>query len=176
MIPYKAEIVPNNRHERRFDHATYNTITGVDARLLEQIRYDSSLTAKRSPTRAQYSFKPQAYYAKCLGVCRATVNRRIAKLRKSGILEITRRRKLKGHWQTNLTKIRSWVWWKLGKLLQGLRKLPDPCNKPVTHSRSYEEKRNPEGEKGGSAISKLSDILASLKAKGFNYTPARTFD
>lgn len=171
MNPKTITPIPQNRHERRFDQATYNTITGLDARLLEQIRFNSKFVQARSPTRSEYSYQPQSYWAKKLGCCRATINRRIGKLRKSGILEITRRRKSRGRWQTNLTKIRSWVWWRLGKLLQGLRKSPQPCNKPVTHIRPYEGKREPENEKGGPVGQFAQEILARWKERGIYLGP-----
>jgi biotin operon repressor len=166
MNPTAIQSVPNNRHERRFDQATYNTLTGLDARLLELIRYNSKYVQKKSHTRAEYSYQPQSYWAKKLGCCRATINRRIARLRKVGILEITRRRKLRGLWQTNLTKIRNWVWWRLGKLLQELRKRPDPCNKHVTHKKPYEEKENQKTSEGGPLAVFTQQILARWEARG----------
>ncbi len=108
-------------HPRRFDQATYNQLTALDGRLLEQIDYDSRCQAKKSPTGARYSVKPEAYFAKCLGVRRETISDHVRKLEQLGILDITRRPPKNGTWQTNLYKIISWVWWRLGKILRNLR-------------------------------------------------------
>lgn len=111
-------------HPRRFDQSTYNQISGMDARLLEAIDYDARVNQKHRPTRAKYSDKPQAYFAKILGVCRETISDSVRKLEKLGILDITRRRRVRDRWQTNLYKIRSWIWWRLAKALRSLRSTP----------------------------------------------------
>jgi hypothetical protein len=149
-------------HPRRFDRATYNHLTGLDARFLELLDFDCRRQATKSPTGARYSIKPEAWFAKCLSVCRETISHVVSKLSKLGILEVTHRSQIRGQYQTNLYKIRSWVWWRLGKLLRALRKAQHRVKEP-SHLSHPERVKRPE-QKAEGAPSAIRGTLMELYA------------
>jgi hypothetical protein len=153
-------------HPRRFDRDTYNQITGLDARFLEAIQFDSRIQAKYSKTGARYSIKSEAYYAKVLGVCRETISNTVLKLERLGILDVTRRRPIRGMFQTNLYKIRSWIWWRLGKLLKGLRRTPHRAQQSPHKANPMRETRIPEEPKGSPLRAFTQEIMDRWKARG----------
>ena len=153
-------------HGRRFDTDTYNQISGLDARLLEAINYDCKREAKHRASGARYSTKSEAYFAKILGVCRETISHRICHLERLGILSVTRRRKVRGVWQTNLYKITSWVWWRLGKLLKGLRQSPSRVKQLPHKANPMRENKYQEEEIKGPLRDFTKEILARWEARG----------
>jgi hypothetical protein len=157
---------PAANHPRRFDRQTYNQLTGLDARFLELLNYDCLQQAKKSPVGARYSIKPEAWYAKALNTCRETISHVVTKLSRIGILEVTHRNAVHGQYQTNLYKIRSWVWWRLGKLLRSLRKVSHRV-KETSHLTNpiRVKKPEPRGEGAPSAIKEtLTGLLARVMA------------
>lgn len=155
-----------DHHPRKFDRETYNQITGLDARLLEAIAYDSRCQSKHSPTGARYSVKPQAYFARLLGVCRETISDAVRKLARIGILDITRRRKKHGVWQSNMYRIRSWMWWRLGKALRALRTNSHRVTQTSHITNPMREITNQEDLKGGALSALTQKILAEWTARG----------
>lgn len=156
-------------HPRRFDRDTYNQLTGLDARLLEAIDYDCRLTAARSPTRAKYSVKPEAYFAKILSVSRETISHHVTKLSKLGVLEVTHRNRVRGVWQTNMYRIRSWVWWRLAKLLRSLRSTPHRVKQP-SHLSTPKGNENQKSPAIPSNIAPfVGNILARWKERGSGF-------
>lgn len=153
-------------HGRRFDSETYNQITGLDARFLEAINYDAKCSQKYRVHGGRYADKPEAYYAKILGVCRNTISDAVMKLEKLGILDVTRRRKIKGTWQTNLYRIKSWIWWRLGKMLRALRKRPSRGTQTSHIANPMREDKDPEEEKGGALSALTQEILARWTERG----------
>jgi hypothetical protein len=155
-------------HPRKFDQQTLNQLTGTQLRLLEAIQYDARCTAKHSPTGAKYSVKPQAYFAKLLGVCRESISDAVQGLSKLGILEVTYRRKLKGMWQTNLMKIRSWVWWRFAKAIQTLRRAPHRVTQTSHISIPMRETINQEEKTSGFAAGLTAQILERWRSRSPN--------
>jgi hypothetical protein len=153
-------------HPRRFDRATYNRISGLDARLLELIDYDCRQQAKKSPTGARYSIKPEAWFAKCLSVSRVTISHRICHLEDLGILDVTRRASVRGQWQTNLYKFVSFIWWRLRQTLKGLRRLSHRVKQPLHISVPMKGEETRKEEKGGPTAIKgtLTGLLALVMA------------
>lgn len=152
-------------HPRRFDRATYNHLTGLDTRFLELLDYDCRQQAKKSPVGARYSIKPEAWFAKALDTCRETISHTVTKLSKLGILDVTHRNPVHGQWQTNLYRIRSWVWWKLGKLLRSLRQVHHRVKDPA-HLSNPERVKSPADRREGapSAIkSTLTELFAAIR-------------
>lgn len=86
-----------------------NGLTGSDLLVLEQVQFLCALQGQRSPSGAQYAVASQRWIAGKLGVCRETVNRSVQHLVACGLLTVRHRRKVHGHWQTNVTMMRSWV-------------------------------------------------------------------
>lgn len=177
--PYSPPPVPepdlkSHSHSRKFDQGTYNKITGLDARLLEQINFDCKARAKLSKTGARYSTKSEEYYAKILGVCRETISHHVQKLAKLGILDITRRRKVRGNWQTNLYRIVSWSWWRVGALLRSLKKQPNHVTQPPHKADPRREIKTPKEEKGGAGAQFTQEILARWASKGYPLDPLPT--
>lgn len=91
--------------------ATINKLTGRAMQLLSEMQFLESLTNPKTGRKRGYCFPSQSWFAKRLGVCRETANRVIANLYRLGIIDKTRRRKLNGHWQTCLYKIRAFPTW-----------------------------------------------------------------
>lgn len=169
-LPHESQPMPKAHpagHPRKFDQETYNQLTGLDARLLEQINYDCKARAKASKTGARYSTKAEAYYAKILGCCRETISDHICKLKRLGILDVTRRRKVRGMWQTNMYRVRNWTWWRLGALLQSLHKTPSRETK-VSHKADRRTDIRPEEDLSGAPVGALlQQILDRWTAKGY---------
>jgi hypothetical protein len=163
-FPHRTD--PKAPHPRRFDRQTYNQISGLDARLLELIDFDSRQQAKKSPTGARYSLKPQAWLAKVLGVCRETVQNRIYHLEKLGILDVTRRDPKRGKWQTNMYKIVSFVWWRLRQALRDLRRPHKRAEKSPHLSTPMRGKETERREKGEPLAIKgiLQDLFRRVRA------------
>ncbi len=82
-------------------------------------------------------------------MCRETISDAVRKLEKLGILDVTRRRKIHGVWQTNLYKIKSWIWWRLGKALRSLRTTPHRVTQVSHISNPMRENKDQEGNKDG---------------------------
>jgi hypothetical protein len=154
---------PAANHPRRFDRSTYNQLTGLDARFLELMDYDCRQQASKSPTGARYSVKPEAWFAQCLGVCRETISHVVTKLAHIGLLEITHRKPVRGIFQTNLYKIRSWVWWRLGKVLRSLRKVSHRV-KEGSHLSNPMRVKKPEPRANG-APTAIKSTLGELFAR-----------
>jgi hypothetical protein len=157
---------PAPPHPRKFDRATYNKISGLQARLLELLDYDCRQQAKKSPTGARYSLKPEAWFARCLSVSRETISINVCQLEDLGILEITRRAPVRGRWQTNMYKFRSWVWWRLAKALRSLRKTHHRVSQPshLSLPKKVEETRKESTAHVGDAL--VGEILARWAARG----------
>lgn len=98
-----------------FPQDIYNQLDGVDFRLLEEIDYLSRCQAKHGKTGARYCFPSEAYLAQKLSRCREVISRHVSKLSRLGVLSVIHRRKVRGHWQTNLYRIVSSVWWRIRK-------------------------------------------------------------
>lgn len=166
--PFKADKPnPANDHPRRFDQKTYNQISGLDARLLEAIQYDCKMQRQYRKTGAKYSVKSEAYFAKILNVCRETISDSVCKLEDLGILDITRRRKIHGNFQTNLYRIKGWIWWRLGKMLRGLRKRQSRVTQTSHKPNCRTEKETEEPIKGAPLKTLTREILARWTARGF---------
>lgn len=106
-------------------------LSGHDFRLLEELSFLSRSQAKRSPTGARYCCPSEKYLAGKINLERANVSRHIAKLEKLGILSVTHRRPVRGHWRTNLYKIISWKWWKFSGLLKKATPTPHRVSRPT---------------------------------------------
>lgn len=135
-------------HPRRFDlQDTLNKLDGYDLRLLEEINYLSKQQGKKSKTGARYCCPGEAYLGNKIGLARENVSRHITKLSHLGILEVTHRSPIRDKFRTNLYKIRSWIWWRLGKILRSLRSLPNrvtPTSHKLIPMRDKETKPLPE--------------------------------
>ena len=164
--PPHTPHTPTIEHGRKFDQETYNQISGLDARFLELINFDAKMCQKFRVKGGRYTDKPEAYYAKILGVCRNTISDVVMKLEKLGILDVTRRRKIHGQWQTNIYRIKSWIWWRLGKMLRNLRKRPNRGTQTSHIANPMRENEDHKDIKGGSAELFTQQILARWKEKG----------
>ena len=78
----------------------------VDILLLEELHYLCTLRAKRSPTGAEYAMPSRNYLAAKLGVCVATVSRRVSRLVAAGYLDRVQRRPRRGVYATNLYRLK----------------------------------------------------------------------
>ncbi len=80
------------------------------------------LHGMNSKTGAIYSVASQKYLARAVGVHRVTVARIVSMLRSQGLLNITRRRPVKGQWTTNLCRIGKLVWILFGNIINRFRR------------------------------------------------------
>lgn len=107
-------------------------LDGYDLRLLEEIDFLSRCQAKKSIIGAKYCTPSEKYLSKKSNLSRENVSRHITKLKKLGILSVTHRRPKNGRWTTNLYKIVSYVFWRVGGFLKRLRSRPHRVT-PATH-------------------------------------------
>jgi hypothetical protein len=108
-------------HPRRFEWEIYNQLDGYDFRILEYLMYLCKIQAKKSPTGARYAYPSEAHLASKLDTTRETISRHVSKLSRLGVIAVTHRRKVRGHWQTNLYRIVSHSWWKVQQVIALLR-------------------------------------------------------
>lgn len=90
---------------------TVNRVSGLEYRIVEQVKFLSDLTARRSKTGARYAFPSQQWLATKFGVRRETVNRHMRRLWRWGVMNVTHRRKCQGRWMTNLYTIVQSKYW-----------------------------------------------------------------
>ena len=90
---------------------TINRVSGLEYRIVEQVKFLSDLTARRSKTGARYAFPSQQWLATKFGVRRETVNRHMRRLWRLGVMNVTHRRKCQGRWMTNLYTIVQSKYW-----------------------------------------------------------------
>lgn len=114
-------------------------ITATQIRILEQIDYLSRQQAKRSRWGARYCCPGQAYLARKIGVHPVTVSKAVTDLADKGILSVTHRRKVRGIWQTNLYRIMSRCWWRLGKIVRMLVNPRRPFSQNTKHNSPKKE-------------------------------------
>lgn len=119
--------------------ALINGCTGTDFLVLELIQFLGGLQSKRSPSGAHYVVASQLWIARKLGVRRETVNRSVRHLLALGLLTVKHRRKVQGHWQTNVTMLRSWVGKAYAKVVKFARS-------HVSHVRKKSHIAPPKGE------------------------------
>lgn len=108
--------------EKQFPSDIARQLTGTDFRLLDELTFLARQQRKR--TGASYAIPGRKYLAVRLGVCIRTVSRSVSRLKRLGILDAIQRRPVRGIWQTNLYKIRSWLGWRLGQISGALRTTP----------------------------------------------------
>ena len=118
-------------------------LLGTDYRLLDELSFLARQQRKKSG--AAYCMPGRQYLSQKLGVSIRTVSRSIARLTRLGILDATQRRPIRGRWQTNLYKIRSWVGWRMGQISGMLRKLTyrGPCVAHIASSKRNKEQSEP---------------------------------
>ena len=62
-------------------------------------------TSKRSPSRAYYAYPSENWMSNRLNYTRSYISECVTKMASLGLIDITHRRKVSGHWQTNLYRI-----------------------------------------------------------------------
>jgi len=102
--------------KRRWPADVWNKLTGLDARLLEQLAYLARLQRAKSPTRAAYCTPGRKWLAQRLDCHPDTISRHTTKLRDLGIIDKKQRRPVSGEWQTCLYAITHPLGWKFAQL------------------------------------------------------------
>lgn len=85
-------------------------LTRTEAGLLDLIVDLSRNQAKRSPSGAYYAYPGEKWLAWKTGRSREWVSKSVNRLQTMGLLMITRRRKEKGRWRTNLYRLGVVLW------------------------------------------------------------------
>jgi hypothetical protein len=152
-------------HPRRFEWEIYNQLDGYDFRILEYLMYLCKLQAKKSPTGARYAYPSESHLANKLDTTRETISRHVSKLSRLGVIAVTHRRKVRGHWQTNLYRIVSHVWWKVQQAISQLRGKTHRVT-PTSHlTTPMRGNKNLEDQKGGPSgnFTSLRDTIKALQ-------------
>ena len=102
---------------------TLNRLSGLDQRIVEQLHYLVNVRCSHSSSKARYAFPSQSWLAERLGVSRETVCRRISRMSSLGILRVIHRRKVQGHFRSNLYIIVRFVQWGVQRVLHTLRRV-----------------------------------------------------
>lgn len=114
---------PHTPGKRRLDRATWNQLTGIDFRLLDELAFLAKLQASRSPKRSHYCTPGRAWLAQRLGVTPTTISRRTSHLAALGVLHKRQRRPIRGRWQTCLYALVSPAAWYAAAFATRLRRL-----------------------------------------------------
>lgn len=146
--------------QRRWPQDIWNHLTGLDARLLEQLAFLARLQRARSPKGAAYCTPGRAWLATRLDCHPDTISRHTAKLQALGILDKRQRRPISGIWQTCLYAITSPLGWRFAALRATIARV---ANRLTNSTDLASSKR---GIKGISAsASSLADVLARGRLK-----------
>jgi helix-turn-helix protein len=146
-----------------FPSDIYRQLLGTDFRLLDELTFLAKQQKKKSG--AAYCVPGRKYLAEKLGCSIRTISRSIARLTRLGVLAVTHRRPIRGIWQTNMYKIRSWFGWRMGQLGAMLRK-PVHRGTPVARITSREREIKTSEPPTPQKNIKGEEILARWKAKG----------
>ena len=150
---------------------TLNQLNATDMRVLSLVDYLSNLRGKLSVSGARYTFCSQRWLAQTLGVTRETINRSVAKLVGLGVLRVTHRRKVAGHFQTNLMVILRWTGWGAARVLNTVRRLAYHVSKSAPKVSLLREAiikdsgPRPSEEERGRLTALLSDLAARFAPK-----------
>jgi len=116
-MPKIARVSKQDNPPRTETKTLWATLSGVDLRLIDEIRFLSDLQAKKSPTGATYCMPGRKYLAAKLSVSVRTISRHVAKLASLGVLAVTQRRPQAGHYSTNLYRLSSNIAWCLARIV-----------------------------------------------------------
>lgn len=146
--------------QRRWPTDVWNKLTGIDARLLEQLAFLSRLQRAKSPTGKAYCTPSRAWLAERLGCHRDTISRHTSKLALLGIVRKLQRRPVRGEWQTCLYGICNPLGWKFAGLRAAISRV---ANRLTETSALASSKR---GMKGiGAPKETLADVIARGRLK-----------
>ena len=126
-----------------FSPANMKELTIYDLYILEELAFLCKLKARTSKTGARYATPGELYLSRKVGIARENISRHVSKLRRLGILLVTPRSRVNGKRQTNLYRIVSWVWFRLGKITASLKsptldvQPPESGEIPVPNSKSH---------------------------------------
>ncbi len=109
-------------------------LTATDHRNMDLISDMVERSAKKNPSKKGYVCPGEEWIAQRLGRCRQAISESVQKLHKLGILKVINRRKIKGHFQTNLYKLGYWLLRAAGNLKSLISNVSLPCRLQATHS------------------------------------------
>jgi DNA-binding transcriptional ArsR family regulator len=110
---------------QRFERDTWNQLTSIDLRLLEEMGWLSRQTHRRSPSGAYYCFPGRLWLGIRVGASTRTISRHLAKLARLGLLSKRQRRPRLGRWQSNLYRLIHPMAWAAARVRQMLTKCGD---------------------------------------------------
>lgn len=150
---------------------TLNRFNGTDYRVIEQVKFISRLKGASSRSGARYACCSQRWIASKIGVCRETVNRSVRKLVRLGVLRVVHRRRVAGHWSTNITVCLQWINWGAARVTESLRQVAHRVSK-FPRKDLLQEKSiikdsgpRPSEEERGRLTALLSDLADRFKPK-----------
>lgn len=113
MIPLSiAECSPNIRAQ----------LTGNQLNILDDLLGLIQSNATKRHVHSGYAWCSEEWLASQSGICRVTVSRTIQTLQHLGLIRCTHRRKVNGHWTTNLYQLGPKLWRTLQRLLRQAQK------------------------------------------------------
>lgn len=139
----------------------------VDCQLIDKVAWFMKLQSSKSKTGAAYSRVGQAWLGTSIGVTRETICHHVGKLRRLGVISVTRRRQRLGLWQTNLMVIQNWRnwWWHKtkGVLLRVSSRVKDASHKVLPKKETDNNSSGrPDPEQG---LASLREIIIAFQAK-----------
>lgn len=145
---------------------TINRLSIVQHGIIDLHLFLARTGAAHRGTKALYSFAGQQWMAAKLGVSLRTVNRAVAGLKALGVFEVIRRRKLAGHFRTNLYILKRWMHWGIQRVRAALRtavyRTPKMAHiaPPQRETIIKDSEPRPSEEERGRLTALLSDLAA----------------
>ncbi len=84
---------------------TLSSLCATDIQVLDLIGSMCKAQGKKGASGAWYCFPSETWLAGKVGRSREWISHSVNRLQKLGLVNITRRRKVRGHWQTNLYRL-----------------------------------------------------------------------
>lgn len=134
----------------KFDRETWNRLSSLDLRILEELAYLCRITRQRSPTGAVYCYPGRFWLAQRTGSSVRTITRHVTKLAGLGLLSKLQRRPTAGRWQTNLYRLIHPMAWAAARVRQLVTRQGD--RRPPTAHLASSLKRRSDDRNGAEAL------------------------
>ena len=157
-MPYRPN--PAQPPKQSFDRTTWNQLSSLDIRILDELAFLSRSTATRSATGARYCYPSRPWLAQRLACSVETITRHTSKLARLGLLAKLQRRPVRGTWQTNLYRLIHPMAWAAARLRANIVRLSNRLSRmpglASSQSRRVIDRTRKEG---------LAEIIARGMAK-----------
>lgn len=153
---------------RPWPRQTWNQLSSLDIRLLDELAYLSRRQAEHSPTGAHYCHPGRKWLAQRLACSVETITRSTTKLKRLGLLHKFQRRPVAGHWQTCLYRLIHWTAWHAAAIRNAITTTASRLSK-VAHIASTKKRvDNPSAPR---KTEELATIITRWRARFGDPTP-----